>query len=203
MAGKRKALHMPSVGLQAAAPSCCRCNDQGTCRRCSCAKAGRSCVSCLPLRRGHCTNVNTVANPPATQESHSSSENTNLLKPNQSPPPSTRAASPPTLPDYPVVTQQPFTWGNLTGPEFTNLLDTIYEEVVHWRRNCFSVPLGKAGREFVSELSRLYQAYGQASALESVALKAATVLPILLLQKPCKRSKAKEHIRCLERRLTS
>ena len=73
--------------------------------------------------------------------------------------------------------------------------------MIHWRRNCFSVPFGKAGRGFVNELSRLYLAYGSASALESVALKATIVLPILLLQKPNRKSKTKEHIACLERRL--
>jgi len=71
-----------------------------------------------------------------------------------------------------------FTWGNLSGPEFDKLLNTTYDEVVHWRRNCFSVTFGKAGRDFVSELSRLYLVYGSASTLEAVALKAATVLPI-------------------------
>ena len=55
----------------------------------------------------------------------------------------------------------------------------------------------------MSELSRLYLAYGSASALEAVALKAPTVLPILLLQKPNKRSKTKDHTKCLERRLAS
>lgn len=88
----------------------------------------------------------------------------------------------------------------MKGPEFTKLLDTTYEEVVHWRRNCFSVPLGRAGRAFVNEL---YLAYGTASALELMALKAGIVFPILLLQKPSKKSKTKEHIQCLERRLTS
>ena len=73
------------------------------------------------------------------------------------------------------------------------LLDTVYTKVVHWRRNCFSVPFCKAGKDFVKELSRLYLAYGSASALESVALKATIVLPILLLQKPSKRSKTKSN----------
>ena len=54
----------------------------------------------------------------------------------------------------------------------------------------------------MNELSRLYLAYGSASALELVALKATIVLPILLLQKPSKTSKSKEHIACLERRLS-
>ena len=73
--------------------------------------------------------------------------------------------------------------------------------MIHWRCDCFSVPTGKDGREFVSELARLYQAFGSASTLESVALKATIVLPILLLQKPSKVSKTKDHVKCLERRL--
>ena len=94
-----------------------------------------------------------------------------------------------------------FTWGKLSGPAFARSLDATYAEVVHWRRNCFTVPFGKAGKDFVRELSRLYSAYGSASALESVALKATLVLPILLLQKPSRTSKTKHHITHLERRL--
>ena len=66
---------------------------------------------------------------------------------------------------------------------FSESLDK-YAEVMHWTRNFFPVPLGKVGEDFVSELSRLFQAFGIASTLESIVLKAATVLPMLLLQKP-------------------
>ena len=79
-----------------------------------------------------------------------------------------------------------FTWGNFGGQEFAVVLDPIYAEVVHWKHNCFSVPFGKTGRDFVRELSRLYLAFGSASTLVAVALKAATVHPILLFQKPSK-----------------
>ena len=75
--------------------------------------------------------------------------------------------------------------------------------MVHWRRNCFTVPFGKAGKEFVGELSRLFAGFASSSLLESIALKAATVLPILLLQKPQSVSKSKDHIACLVRRLNS
>ena len=51
------------------------------------------------------------------------------------------------------------------------------------------------------ELSRLFSAFASASSMESIALRAAIVLPILLLQKPHRKSKAKEHTECLERRL--
>ena len=37
--------------------------------------------------------------------------------------------------------------------------------------------------------------------MESVALRAAMVMPILMLQKPHARSKSWEHVKCLERRL--
>ena len=94
-----------------------------------------------------------------------------------------------------------FTWGKLSGPAFTSSLDAIYTEVVQWRRNSFTIPFGKAGKDFVRELSRLYSAFGSASALESVALKVALALPILLLQKPSRASKTKHHITHLERRL--
>ena len=60
-------------------------------------------------------------------------------------------------------------------------------------------PLGNVGKSFVADLSRLYNAFATGSALESIALMAAIVLPILVLQSPHCRSRVKEHIACLER----
>ena len=65
--------------------------------------------------------------------------------------------------------------------------------------NLFKVPYGKAGKSFISELARLFKAFATSSALESVALRAATLMPILLLQKPARKSKVKDHITCLGR----
>ena len=109
----------------------------------------------------------------------------------------------PQLPEFPSVGLPTFTWGVSSGEEFASILNATYAEVVHWRRNSFSVPLGRAGRNFVTELSRLYLAFGSTSSLKIIALMAATVFPILLLQKPSKGSKTKDHIACLERRLVS
>ena len=94
-----------------------------------------------------------------------------------------------------------FQWGEKDGNTFCNLISTAYSEVVHWRRNVFMLPSGKAGKSFIRELSTLYQAYADATALECVALKACTVMQCLLLQKPHAKSKAKEHAVHLERRL--
>ena len=51
-------------------------------------------------------------------------------------------------------------------------LEATYSEVVHWRLNSFKVPPGKAGKEFVQELSRMFHAFATASTMESVALRA-------------------------------
>ena len=60
---------------------------------------------------------------------------------------------------------------------------------------------GKAGRLFVQEVTRLFTAYAENSALESISLKAAMIMPTLLLQKPHQRSKPKEFSSHLGRRL--
>ena len=73
--------------------------------------------------------------------------------------------------------------------------------MVHWKPNHLKLPSGKAGKSVVAELARLYSVYASSSALESVALKATVVLPHLLLQKPSRASKSRDHIACLERRM--
>ena len=80
-------------------------------------------------------------------------------------------------------------------------MDSCYSKVVHWQRNVFSIPSRKAGKDFVSELARLYNAYAEGSQIESFALTAAMILPSLILQKPYSGSKAKEHVKCVDRRM--
>ena len=81
------------------------------------------------------------------------------------------------------------------------VINKAYDEVVHWKRNVFSIPSGEAGKKFISELARLFRAFADRSALERVAIKAAMVMPALLLQKPHLKSKAKDHVVCLSRRM--
>ena len=63
------------------------------------------------------------------------------------------------------------------------------------------IPIGKAGKSFVRELAKLYQAFTDQSALHSIALMACSVMQPLLLQRPYKQSKAKDHSICLSRQL--
>ena len=102
---------------------------------------------------------------------------------------------------YPSTPCVDFQWGDRNGETFCKLMRDAFETVVHWRRNSFLVSSGKAGKNFVLEIARLYQAYADGSALHSIALTACCVLQVLLLQKPHAKSKSKEHAECLERRL--
>ena len=107
----------------------------------------------------------------------------------------------PSLPLYPQSWEPCFAWGNCEGAMFQDAIVDVYKIAVHWRRNIFRVPSGKAGKLVVRELTLLFQAYVEASILESVAITAAMVFPSLILQKPHPSSKVKEHIECIERRL--
>ena len=79
-------------------------------------------------------------------------------------------------------------------------ISKAYEEVVHWWRNVFKIPFGGQGKAFVQEMASQFQSYADASAREKVALKAAMVLLALVLQRPSKTSKSKDHIKYMERR---
>ena len=52
----------------------------------------------------------------------------------------------------------------------------------------------------MNEMTRLFEAFSQRIALESIAIKAAMCMPCLL-QKPHAKSKVKEHTSCLKRRM--
>ena len=89
-----------------------------------------------------------------------------------------------------------FSWGDLPGELFKQQIELAYQEVVYWRKNLFYVPYSAACQQFVSELSQLFQSYAHKSAIEPIAIKAAMVMPHLLLQKPHRNSKAKDHTSC-------
>ena len=120
--------------------------------------------------------------------------------------PETMATALPTLESFELPPFRPlnpiseFTWGSVDGATFIDQVDNAYDTVVNWRRNIFGLPYGNIGKDFVSELSRLFRDYANDSALEAIALKAAMIMPPLLLQNPAF-SKQKENIKCLEWRL--
>ena len=94
-----------------------------------------------------------------------------------------------------------YIWGKYKDHEFEKNFPQVYETVVFWRKNMFLLPSGKAGRKFIEEVSRLISEWLHDSPLKNIAFKAIMVMPSLLLQKPSQKSKSKDHLRPLERRL--
>ena len=207
---------------------CCPCmGSTGRCLRCKCVTAGRKCRDCRPSRcnPSHCKNQDSANQSiPQIDEpmmslskedsiNHStdnyneldhfncSSDSLEISDPNavdNAPIPHVG-----NLPHYKESNPPNFMWGDIDGDTFTSLISEAYNKVVHWRRNIFRVPSGKAGKSFVNELSRLLESYSDGNALECIALKASMVLPCLVLQKPHPKSSCKEHTVCLSKRLSS
>ena len=207
-------------------PVCCRCNASGRCKNCSCKKANSECANCLPRRLGQCTNIgnglpvpnSTKILSPTEPTSHQGTESDSLPQEHSvaqhqlttitetgnltSPVEDIHGNSAiEDLPCFQLSSAPNFRWGEKDGESFSHSINQCYNEIVHWKRNLFKVPSGKAGKMFTSELTRLFRAYADQSAIESIALTAAMVMPSLLLQKPHAKSKAKDHTIALERRL--
>ena len=184
-------------------PQCCVCSNRGRCQNCSCVKGGRSCSNCHPSKHGKCSNLN--KNPVREQSiqvnvHENVQQNSEARLHNEESQHNSQVRR--ELPTFTPLSEPNFQWSEtVNGPTFKEYVNVAYQKIVHWRRNIVSVPSGKVGKAFVTELSRLFRAYGESNALESIALTAAMILPSLLLQKPHPKAKIKEHITCLERRL--
>ena len=94
-----------------------------------------------------------------------------------------------------------YKWGLYSNAIFENNLIAAYEKIVYWRKNLFMLPTGKSGKEYIAETTRLMNAWVEDSPLKDIAFTAIMVMPALLLQKPSKSSKSKDHGAALERRL--
>ena len=105
-----------------------------------------------------------------------------------------------TLPPYVELPAPSFRWNDtIEGNVFCQKVSTAYDEIVHWQRNLFRVPYGRVGGDFVQELAKLFHSYGEAGALEAIALKAAMLMCALLLQKPHSRTSNCDLVSCLQR----
>ena len=61
-----------------------------------------------------------------------------------------------------------------------------------------NIYLGSSGKKYISDTTRLFNLWVN-TPYQSVALKGIHVMPALLLQKPSKSSKSKEHLEALTR----
>ena len=65
----------------------------------------------------------------------------------------------------------------------------------------FIHPTGKAGKLFIDELTKLFDAWIGDSTLKKIAMKAVMIMPSSLLQKPSKESTSKDHLKAFEQRM--
>ena len=96
-------------------------------------------------------------------------------------------------------------WGRKGDGEMimldASLIVKAYNEIITWRKNSFLVPYGKTGRDFIDQITKHINDWNNGTEMQHTALKAAFVLLAVGLQKPSKKSKAKDHQECLTRRL--
>ena len=107
----------------------------------------------------------------------------------------------PSLPPFREMTHSQATWQDIPGEKFSKAIDEAYSQTVHWVPNLFMLPSGSSGKQFIAELAKLYDTFASVSSYESFAIKTAMTMPALLLQKPHSKSKTRDHILCLNRRL--
>ena len=93
------------------------------------------------------------------------------------------------------------TWGDIRGRDIQEAVDCAFLEVVRWRRNLFKLPTGKAGEDFIEELTKMLDRFASGTVFEPFALTLASIMFPLLLQKPSINSKTRDHVRYLEKRL--
>jgi hypothetical protein len=98
------------------------------------------------------------------------------------------------VPPFTPLSHRSFTWGDVDGDSFISSVNSAYEEIVHWRRNVFSIPSGDVGKDFICESTCLFNSLCAGNPLEAIALKAIAVMTHLLLQKPYHKSKSKENL---------
>ena len=119
---------------------------------------------------------------------------------NESPP--VNVATIPTASTSSTLPQPTRIWGNHSNNDLKQIVNSIYEEIVFWRKNVFMLPSGAAGKAFVKEITRIIDAWNCTSInLSDIALKLVMIMPAVLLQKPRFKSRSKEHSLCLKRRL--
>ena len=74
-----------------------------------------------------------------------------------------------------------YNWGRYRDIEFKENVTFIYEKIVYWKKNLFLLPTGKAGKLFIDELTKLFNAWIDDSPLKNIAMKAVMIMPTLLL----------------------
>ena len=94
-------------------------------------------------------------------------------------------------------------WGSFKGEiEIKAAITSIYNEIIGWRKNLIMVPRGRVGSDFIKEITNIINQFTNPSSKWSrLALAKVHIFIPMMLQKPSSKSKAKDHVKYLEKRL--
>ena len=93
-------------------------------------------------------------------------------------------------------------WGGIDGlANIQQKVKEFYSQIVEWKANMFMPPLGKVGKGFIKELTRLLELFTNKTPWEPVALHMLHIFIPLMLQRPTFNSRYKENIQYLSARL--
>ena len=86
-------------------------------------------------------------------------------------------------------------------PEKFMIFKEIFDKSTHWRRNIFSLPSGKVGKDFINEMTKLIDLWCNKDTDAKFMLYGLMILPKLILQKHTKNPNAKNIKQTMSRRL--
>ena len=92
-------------------------------------------------------------------------------------------------------------WGKISTSTFASKVNEYYDIAIHWKRNAFDIPHGNAVKILIEELTKLLDMFNEKNSMQGFSIKAFHLLIAFVLQKPSKESKAKDHLKYLEKRL--
>ena len=101
-----------------------------------------------------------------------------------------------------VIRANKIKWGDLVGEDnIRTTVNKIYDEITTWKKNLFMLPRGKSGSEFIKELTRLIELFVNDTKWKNLSLTLMHIFIPIMLQKPSPKSKAKQHVKYLMKRL--
>ena len=93
-------------------------------------------------------------------------------------------------------------WGDHSYDDLLQICNSVYDEVVYWKKHLFKLPSGKTGKRYIKEMTRLIDLWNDNSLyISNFSLKLLMVMPSLLLLKPCRKSTSKQHTEYLNSRM--
>ena len=73
---------------------------------------------------------------------------------------------------FPInISKNHYKWGDYDGHVFEKSLNVIYDIIVYWKKNLFMLPTGGAGKDYIDEITRLFNASIQDSAMKHITFQ--------------------------------